>query len=511
MVGMVKSSGRWLFPLVAALVVALILFAWNGYPGLSSNPAEPAAGPERQTRNQVYFGPGNSIAILPFNDGAAVSEEAFWSVGFSSELYRLLIRTQGLQVTSNNSSFYFQDQTVPLRVIAERLHSAHLLTGEFQLSGRQLRVEARLFDARKDLQLWSQVYQRDLEDVFALQDEILAAVVDAIRPGASGALPGPAQVDTRAWAFYLQGLFLWQQRTPEGLQNAEAAFRSALEIDPEYQLSRVGLAAIWLEREAAGDKEPLLLENARDAVATALRSRPEMPAAYELLSYIRRNYDWDWQGALDAAEQALSLSPGDPELMSTASQALFTLGRFERAGELLQASIRQDPLNLLHRVRLGMLQEFSGEYEQSLTSYRVALEFNPELPGVRAYRARIKIIQENPDSASKESDQEITPFWQRYSRILALSAQQRHDEAESLLEQMIADDGHHAAYQLTEILAFRGETDRAFEWFQRAYDQKDGGMSEIIGNYFLRNLHDDPRWEEMLIKMGLPLTGAATL
>jgi tetratricopeptide (TPR) repeat protein len=158
-----------------------------------------------------------------------------------------------------------------------------------------------------------------------------------------------------------------------------------------------------------------------------------------------------------------------------------------------------------------MLQEFSGEYEQSLTSYRVALEFNPELPGVRAYRARIKILQEKPDSAIRESDQEIAPFWQRYSRILALSAQQRHDEAESLLEQMIADDGHHAAYQLTEILAFRGETDRAFEWFQRAYDQKDGGMSEIIGNHFLRNLHDDPRWEEMLIKMGLPLTGAATL
>jgi TolB-like protein/Flp pilus assembly protein TadD len=507
---MVTSSGRWLYPLVAALVAALILFAWNGYPGLTGNSAEPAAGPEWQTRNQVYFGPGNSIAILPFNDGAAVPDQAFWSAGFSSELYHLLIRTQGLQVTSSNSSFYFQDQTVPLRVIAERLHSTHLLTGEFQLNGGQLRVEARLFDARKDQQLWSQVYQRDLEAVFALQDEILAAVVDAIRPGASGVLPKSGQVDTRAWTFYLQGLFLRQQRTPEALQNAEAAFRSALEIDPEYQLPRVGLAEIWLEREAAGDKEPLLLENARDAVATALLSRPEMPAAHELLSYIQRNYDWDWQGALDAAEQALSLSPGDPELMSTASLALFTLGRFERAGELLQASIRQDPLNLLRRLRLGMLQEFSGEYEQSLTSYRVALEFNPELPGVRAYRARIKIIQEKPDSAMKESDQELDPFWKRYSRILALSAQQRHDEAESLLEQMIADDGHHAAYQLTEILAFRGETDRAFEWFQRAYDQKDGGMSEIIGNHFLLNLHDDPRWEEMLIKMGLPLTGAAT-
>ena len=146
--------------------------------------------------------------------------------------------------------------------------------------------------------------------------------------------------------------------------------------------------------------------------------------------------------------------------MSTASLALFTLGQFEKAGELMESAVRLDPLNLLRRLRLGMLQEFSGEYEQSLTSYRVAIELNPELPGVRAYRARIKIIQEKPDSAMKESDQEIDPFWKRYSRILALSAQQHDDEAESLLNQMIADDGHHAAYQVTEILAFRGDDRR---------------------------------------------------
>lgn len=497
------SSGRWFFPLVAALLAVLVLFAWNWYPAPTGNPSEPT--------NQIYFGPRNSIAVLPFEGGAVAAEQAFWSAGFSSELYRLLIRTPGLQLTSSNSSFYFQDQSVPLRVIAERLHSAHLLTGEFQESDGRLRVEARLFDAKNDKELWSENYERDLDAVFAIQDEILASVVDIIKPPLSGALPQSEAVDTKAWAFYLQGLFLRKQRTPEGFQEAEKAFQSALDIDPEYQMARVGLAATWLEREASGDKQPLLLENARDAVATALQSRPELPAAHGLLSYIRRNHDWDWQGALDAAEQALSLSPGDPELMSTASLSLFTLGQFEKAGELMESAVRLDPLNLLRRLRLGMLQEFSGEYEQSLTSYRVAIELNPELPGVRAYRARIKIIQENPDSALKESDQEIDPFWKRYSRILALSAQQHDDEAESLLDQMIADDGHHAAYQVTEILAFRGDIDEAFEWLQRAYDQKDGGMREVLGNYFLRNLHGDPRWEEMLNLMGLPLTGAATL
>ncbi len=505
------SSGRWFLPLVAALTAVLVLFAWNWYPALNNSLSEPTAGPEGQTRNQVYFGPRNSIAVLPFNGGEATAEQAFWSAGFSSELYRLLVRTAGLQLTSSNSSFYFQDQSVPLRVIAERLKSAHLLTGEFQQNDGRVRIEARLFNAKNDKQLWSRVYERDLDTVFAIQDEILASVVDIIKPGSVGALPQSEPVNTKAWAFYLQGLFLRMQRSQDGFQNAERAFQSALEIEPGYQMARLGLAATWLEQEVAGDEGSLLLENARDAVAIALQSGPDLPVAYGLLSYIRRNYDWDWQGALEAAEHALRLNPGDPELMNAAAMALFTLGQFEKAAELLEVSVRLDPLNLLRRLRLGMLQEFSGKYEQALTSYRVAIELNPELPGVRAYRARIKIIQENPDSALRESDQEIDPFWKRYSRILALSAQQRNDEAELLLEQMITEDGHHAAYQVTEILAFRGDMDEAFEWFQRAFDQKDSGMSEIIGNYFLQNLHGDPRWEEMLDLMGLPLTGAATL
>ena len=502
---MAMSSGRWLFPLIAIGVAVLILFAWNRYPSLIPNQSEPAAGLESQTRNLVYFGPGNSIAVLPFKSGDMEPEQAFWPAGFSGELHRLLTRTPGLKVTSRNSSFYFNDPSVPPRVIAERLHSAHLLTGEFQESDGQLRVEARLFDAIKDRQLWSQVYERDLDAVFAIQDEILASVVQAISPGLSDILPRSDPVDTRAWGYFLQGLFLREQRTPDGFQNAEKAFQSALEIDPEYHVARIGLAATWLERYAAGDKEPLLVEQTRNAVATVLQSAPELPGAHGLLSIIRRNFDWDWQGALEAADRALGLNHGDPEMMSTASQAMFTLGQFSPASELLEASVKLDPLNLLRRLRLGMLQEFSGEYEQSLTSYRVAIELNPELPGVRAYRARIKIIQENPDSALKESDQEVDPFWKRYSRILALSAQENHEQAEALLEQMIVDDGHRAAYQITEILAFRGDIDRAFEWFQRAHDQKDSGMREIIGNYFLRNLHDDSRWEDMLNLMGLPL------
>ena len=500
-----NRAGKWLLPLIVMLVAVLALFAWDRYPALTSDLSEPDSEPPRLTPSQVYIGPGNSIAVLPFAGDELAQDEAFWSAGFSVELHRLVTRTPGLQVTARNSSFYFQDQAAPLQVIAERLQSTLLLSGEFQHNDGRVWVEARLFDARKEKELWSQVFERDLGDAFAILDEILAGVAKIERLGLHEELPRSEPVNARAWEFYLQGLYLREQRTPDGFLSAEQAFRSALELEPGYDMARVALAGTWLERSAAGDTDRLLVEKAREALATALQSRPDLPEAHGLLSYIRRNYDWDWRGALEAADEAIRLNPGDPGLMSTASLALFSLGQFHKADELLEASVRQDPLNLARRLRLGLLQEFSGEYDQALSSYRQIIGLNPEFPGASAYRARIKIIQENPDSAVRESEKETDPFWKRYSQILAFTAQERHDEAQTLLEQMIEEDGHRAAYQITEILAFRGDIDAAFEWFQRARDQKDGGMSEILGNYFLQNLHGDPRWDEMLILMSLPL------
>jgi len=496
---------KLLAPAIAVLVAVLALFAWSQFPSITSSLSKPGSGPDHHSPENVYFGTRNSIAVLPFAGSTKLHEEAFWSTGFSSELHHLLTRTTGLRVTSWNSSVYFQGRPVPLRIAGERLQSTHLLTGEFQLSDEGIRVSAVLYDAKQELELWSRVYERTLDDVFTVQDDILASIVEAMKVGQGDSLPKAELVDTQAWAFFLRGFFLRQQRTPDGLRHAEEAYLSALEIEPGYEMARVDLAGLWLERAAGGENQFPFVENARDALTTALQSRPELAEAHGLLSYIRRTYDWDWRGALEAAEQAIRFNPGDPELMSTLSLAMFTLGQFEEAGELLEASVSQDPLNLARRLRLGLLQEFSGDPEQALSSYRQIIGLNPEYPAARAFRARVKIIQEKPDSAMRESEQEIDPFWKRYSQILALTAQQRHDEAESLLEQMIAQDGPHAAYQVTEILAFRSDIDAAFDWFQRAYDQKDGGMSEILGNYFLQNLHGDPRWEEMLSRLDLPL------
>jgi TolB-like protein len=498
-----RSVGKrkWLAPLLAGLFAALVVFAWKHYPGAESVSPVPA-GPARQN---VYFGAPNSLAVLPFEiENAAVGQE-FWSTGFSGELTRLLTLAPGMQVTSRNSALFFKQQPAPPRVIAERLQVTYLLFGGFQFTGEGERFSLRLYNARKNEEVWSQDYALTDHPLFELRDEILEDVASAMNVGKSRRPPPADQVGAEAWVAYLQGLFHWELRTSQDLLAAEQAFLTALELDPGYQRARLALASVWLARYAAGDETPALLENARSLLATVLQTEPGNPEALGLASYISRNYDWDWSAALDASRKAIKLNPGDPDLMSIAGLAMFSVGQFSRAGSLMENAVQRDPLNLAGRLRLGLLQEFSADYEGALSSYRQILGMNADFPGARAFRARIKLIQQKPDSAMTESEQESDEFWRRYSQILVLSAQGQLDEANVQLEQMKIEDGGHAAYQVAEILAFQGDLEGSFEWLTRALHQRDGGMKELIGNYFLANLHDDPRWEELLVLMNLPL------
>jgi len=492
------GKGKWLLPLIAGL---LAMFAWQNFPG----PGTELSAPMGSTQNNVYFGPAKSIAVLPFEVNSVISGQEFWSTGFASELTRLLTLGRGLQVTSRNSALFFKEQSIPPRVIAERLQVTYLLFGVFHFTGEDVQLSLRLYNAQKNDEVWSQVHELKSNQLFEIRDETLEAVANAMRVSVSGAPPAAEQVNAEAWAAYLQGLFHQETRTSEGFRKAEKAFQAAIEIEPEYELARLALASVWLARNAAGDDNPALIENARAALAVALQSGAERPQALGLSSYISRNYDWDLIAALDAAEKAIRLNPGDPELMNIASLAMFSVGQFSRASQLMQAAVQQDPLNLAGRLRLGLLQEFSADYEGALASYRQILGTNPDFPGARAFRARIKIIQQKPDSAMKEVEQESDAFWKRYSQILALTAQEQFDEANFLLQQMMVEDGQHAAYQIAEILAFQGDLDGSFEWLTRAFHQRDGGIKEMLGNYFLSGLHGDPRWAGMLALMKLPL------
>lgn len=498
-----RSSGKrkWLAPLSAALLAGLAFFAWNFYwpSGLSSHSPVPPG------RNQVYFGPTRSIALLPFELKDAGAGQQFWSVGLSIELTRLLASVDKLTVISPNSALFFKERRVAERVIAERLQATNLLLGRLEFSGEKVRVDLRLFNARRNAEIWSFKNQMEIGELFELQASLLGEIVAAVRAGDTASVPDIEPVDTDAWISYLRGLHHQETRTPEGFLEAEKAFRAAVAIEPGYELARLGLASTLLARSAAGDSDPALVERARAELQAVIRTNPDRPEALGLSSYLSRNHDWDFAAAVIAGEAAVRSNPGDPDLKGIASLAQFSAGRFDRARALKEEAVDQDPLNLAGWIRLGVLQEYDGDYQSALRSYDRVLRLNPDYPGVRALRARTRLIQQKPESALEEAGLESDAFWKRYSEILALTAVGNTAKASELLEQMKDDDGSRAAYQIAEILAFQGDIDGAFGWLEKAYLLRDGGMKELQGNFFLKNLNDDPRWSALLRRLGLPL------
>lgn len=512
--------------LLAVLFSLLAVWAWSHRGDIVFAPAASSATTrvaQPTTLPQVYFGPSYSVAVLPFScrrpdlpdpeslTHKAVSAEpaafpvnaSMLAFGLADSVIELLQPVASLQVTAAASSFFFADSVEALPVLGERLKVRHLLDGCVRQVDELMEIEVHLYDVRARTFEWSETHLIPVDGVFNFLNLIAEQTAEAVRSGSAGDLSMVDATNVEVWLKMAEGSQAYREMSRAGLVRAESAFQAVLELDPGYAPAWLGLARVYVQPAWPSTPERPGYEQSREAASKALELDSGLAGAHLVLSQISRVYDWDFRQALKEARFALELAPGDAEVLANASSNEFIFGRYSAAISLLERSISRNPLVLNKLLRLGLAYEFVADFEQSLIVYRQLLGLNPEYPGAYAYRARIKLAQANPQSALKESEQEVHPFWQRYSRILALDALDRFDESDPLLEQMMNENGHNAAFQLAEIQAMRGETELAFEWLERAFRQRDGGMSEILGNRFLAGLHDDPRWLELIRQMGL--------
>lgn len=487
-----------------ALLVALIVL-YRDRITLTSGAVDTAEGRHGKIYpTEIYYGPPHSLAVLPFqmDEDAVLDSKAFLARGFAEFLITDLVRYTELQVTAPGSSLYFPPGSVGLPILAERLHSTNLLTGHIQPSGGGIVITARLFNVKSGRDSWSDSFATSLAQLPAIRSKVSEAVRSAMNLKAHGE-PSLVTVKPEVWLLLLEARNLLHPHGDRDPGQAASLFQQALAIEPGLAEAWLGLAQARLDPTWSSDDPRPSHEQAREAAMKALEFSPDLAEAQVLLSRISRNYDWDWQGARRAAEAALKIRPGSAEVLSNASDNEFTFGNFERAIELLQAAIDRDPLKLSLLLKLGLLHEYAGDYDQSLIAYRQLLGLNPDYPAARAYRARVKLAQGKAESALKEAERELDPFWQSYARILALIALERFGEADPLVERMISERAGDAAFQIAEIQASRGDVESAFEWLEQARRQRDGGMSELIGNHFLSVLEADPRWGELLVRIGL--------
>lgn len=471
--------------------------------------AAPVAAPEPVAQMPaVVTGDARSIAVLPFMDMSESRDQEYFADGLSEELMTALARIEDLRVIGRTSSFQYKGRHEDLRAIGESLGVAHLLEGSVRKAGKHLRITAQLIRAADGSQLWSEIYDRNVDDIFALQDEIAAAVAGAlkVRLTVSNPAAAPARRDIEAYNRYLQGRFQLELRTRDALDLALAHFQAAVELDPRDALAWVGLSETYTSRASYTVQMPLDegYRLGRAAAERALALDPALAHAHAALGYIQAVYDWNWPAADASLDRAVQLAPRNPDILMKAALQDQTMGRFERSIARYRQAIELDPLRAGLRYNLARVYLVLGQNRDAEALARHVIEMMPSGGGLYVMLAETLLAQGKMDDAASVIAHESDPLWKLYGEALIGFARGRRTEADAALNALVAGYGTVAAYQIGEIYAFRGERETALTWLERAFKQRDGGLTEILTSRHFGLLKSDPHYRALLMRLGLP-------
>jgi TolB-like protein/Tfp pilus assembly protein PilF len=488
-------------------------------------PLQPAGGPPPPARPPAASpAPAGmdapSIAVLPFINMSDDAANEYFADGLSEELLNVLSKIRGLRVASRTSAFSFKGGKADIPTVAQKLNVAMILEGSVRKAGPRVRITAQLVHVATDSHLWSETYDRELEDIFAVQDDIARSVVSRVRAALMGERPdasGNAQVtadvqaavkgrssNAEAYRLYLQGSFFMNRYNEEDTVKAIGYFRHALELDPDYALAWASLSSCYLS-QGANAWAPFAesAERARDAAARALEAEPDLAAAHWALGAVRTYYDWDWKGAESCLRRALQLAPEDSQLIVRAATLMQNLGRREEAEAQVLRALALDPLNVDAHLASGWRLTLAGRLPEAESAYLRARELSPQRAKVHFYLCDIHLLQGRPEEALHEAEREVDETFRLHGIGLAELARGRVAASDAALRELIRKHQSDAAYQIAEAYASRDDAGRAFEWLERAYRQRDAGLASMKIDPLLRGLHGDPRWPLLLQRMGL--------
>jgi TolB-like protein/class 3 adenylate cyclase/Flp pilus assembly protein TadD len=462
-----------------------------------------------------------SIAVLPFVNMSRDEENEYFADGLAEELLNVLSKIRGLRVASRTSAFHFKGKDVDIPTVAQKLNVATVLEGSVRKAGKRVRITAQLVEVATDSHLWSETYDRELDDIFAVQDDIAQSVVKELRSAllghkaaalANATVKEEVQAASRgrgdnveAYRLYLQGRF-WEDRfTREGSARALEYYRRALEIDPAYGLACAGVARVYCD-QAGASWLPIAegFSKAREAAQRALELDPDLAEAHAAMGGIRIFYDWDWQGADESLRRALELAPGNARILRSAAIVARSLGRQQEAIELLRRAATLDPLGApVHRT-LALACHAAGLLDEAEAAATKALELNPHDARSRFWLGLTLLARGRLDEAQAAFEHEVHDDLPRLLGLaLVHHASGRDADSRAALQALVEKDPDGSAYQIAEGYAGRGETDLCFEWLDRAYHQHDAGLTSVKLDPLFDSVRGDPRWQPFLRKMKL--------
>jgi len=461
-----------------------------------------------------------SIAVLPFVNRSQDAEDEYFSDGLADELLNVLAKIRGLRVAARTSSFQFKGKNDDIAIIGRKLNVATVLEGSVRKAGNRMRISVQLVKVIDGYQLWSESYDRTLEDIFAVQDDITQSVVKELRSTLLGetvdakvATQATAQVaaavkgrasDAEAHRLYLQARHFIDRMNRADTAKGIEYLKQALDRDPTFALAWADLSRAYVNETNYG-WAPLAegAGRAREAVARALALEPELAEGHAALGRIQLIFDWDWRGAAAAYARALELAPGNAAVLRRAGVLAANLSRLDEAMGLYHRAIEQDPLSAGAYHNLGNGLHAAGRLAEAEQAYRKALELSPQQVMAHYLLALSLLAQGRSDEALAEALLEPEEVFRLCALAIIHHAAHRRVEADAALHELIAKHQDVAAYQIAMVCAARGETDLAFEWLERAYAQRDSGLSDTKVQPWLHPLHADPRWGVFLRKMGL--------
>jgi TolB-like protein/Flp pilus assembly protein TadD len=445
-----------------------------------------------------------SIAVLPFVNMSSDAEQEYFSDGLTEELLNLLAKIPELRVIARTSSFAFKGTDLDIEAVAGKLQVAHVLEGSVRRSGNRVRITAQLIRASDSSHLWSETFDRTLEDIFAVQDEIAAAVVQRLKLELISAAPAAVATNPEAYAKVLQARHIGRQGTPEALEQGFELYRQAIELAPGYAPPWDGQARMYMYQADAGQRptnEGYTL--ARKAANKALALDPGYARAHGSLGWIALTHDGDLESSARYFSRALALAPGDPFLIGNAAVLSQSLGRTAQAIAMTQYQVARDPANPIAHHSLGNLLVSAGRWDEAIASYDTALSLSPGRINVHAGISRARLMQGDAHGALRSIEQEQNETNALIGRALAQHALGQRAASDAALQSLISAYERELAYNVAFVYAYRNEPDLAFEWLDKALRYQDAGLSEILSQPLFANIHEDPRWPAFLERAGL--------
>jgi TolB-like protein/Flp pilus assembly protein TadD len=502
----VASSARRFYPSMIALAALLIgalvyvVISHRSRPTVST----PAAAPPIAGTSSAQATLEKSIAVLPFTDLSEKKDQQYFSDGLSEELIDLLAQIPDLKVSARTSSFSFRDRPVTVAEIGRELSVATLLEGSVRKAGNTVRITAQLVRADTGFHLWSATYDRDLKDVFKVQDDIARVVVDKLKVTLAGGIPTMAvrTGNTEVHNLLLQGNFAAQTDTDAGTAEALTFFRRAIAIDPGYAPAWNGVGYAEFRRgsniyEPPGDAYRV----AEQSVRRAIELDSGLADAYGILGTLQM-LKFDWKDSAETRAIALKLDPGNSNALLNRAVHTLVTGSHADAIAQMQEVLQRDPLNLLSRRYAARLFFYVGRLDEAERLLRQVLAVNPNFSAAHYELGRVLLVRGETTAAVEEFEAESNPSWRSFGLPLGYHAAHRKAEAGAALNHLLADSVGFE-FQIAEAYASFGDADKAFEWLNKAVTG-DPGIIWFRYDPLFAGLNADPRYGAILKRMNLP-------